>query len=280
MKRYRPLMLQKLDLRVPGIHVRQLAVHRHLPETSAVQPHSHKFAQCLVYLTGQGRQRIGQAIYPVQTGTALFVPPRVEHAFRREANRHPICLVLDFDWRGSPRRAARVVPLSLSLLREVRQQLVSISHLQRQSPPGPPLPMSALILRLLHLILGGLGLMEIRHLQPLSPISRKVDALLGSPETANLSAGKLARLAGYQHDHLNRLLKSHAGLTLGQFRARKLVARARQLLRQTHSVTAAASALGFSDPNYFARWFRRQTGMTPSQWRRNVSNDVQPALPL
>ena len=104
--------------------------------------------------------------------------------------------------------------------------------------------------------------------EPLSPVSRKVDALLASPESAGLSLGKLSGLAGYQHDYLNRLLKNHAGLTLGQFRSRKRVARAQQLLRQPKTVAEISGLVGFTEPNYFARWFRKQTGMTPTEWRR------------
>jgi AraC-like DNA-binding protein len=33
-------------------------------------------------------------------------------------------------------------------------------------------------------------------------------------------------------------------------------------------VAEAALQSGFEDPNYFARWFRRQTGQTPQAWRR------------
>jgi AraC family transcriptional regulator, transcriptional activator of pobA len=270
MKKYQPLVLQKLNIEVPGFHVRQVALHQHLPETTALQPHAHDYSQCLLYLSGQGNQEIGDDRHPVQGGAAVFLPPGVKHAFRREGNRRPICLVIDFDWRAARGKRAKVLPLPLSTLREVRQQLAGISNLERRKEGGPLLHMSALILRLLDLLLEGLALTQRPHAATLSPISRKVETLLESQESAGLTAGKLARLAGYQHDYLNRLLKNHAGLTLGQFRARKLVSRAQRLLQQTDSVADVANVVGFSDPNYFSRWFRKQTGMTPSQWRRNA----------
>jgi AraC-like DNA-binding protein len=37
-------------------------------------------------------------------------------------------------------------------------------------------------------------------------------------------------------------------------------------LRQWHRVAAVAADLGFSDAKYFARWFRKQTGLSPSHW--------------
>jgi len=79
-------------------------------------------------------------------------------------------------------------------------------------------------------------------------------------------------MAGYQHDYLNRLLKEHEGLTLGQLRAHKLLARVQRLLRQAGSIAEVAEAVGFDDPNYFARWFRKQTGLSPSRWRRHSGN--------
>ncbi|TAL05022.1 MAG: AraC family transcriptional regulator [Verrucomicrobia bacterium] len=268
MKKYQPLLLQKLAIRVPGLHIRRLALHRHLPETADIRPHAHKFFQCLVYLGGQGQQQIQAAAYPVKSGTAVFLPPRVQHAFHRLATRRPLCLLVDFDWRRAPRRTAQIATLPQSSLLEVRQQLAEISRLQSLAGGSPPLLMSAMILKLLNAILRGLSLAG-QHPQVLaSVVSHKLEKLLASPDSAGLRLRELARAAGYQHDYLNRLLKSHSGLTMGQLRSRRLLARSQQLLRQPGSVATVASGVGFLDPNYFARWFRKQTGMSPSHWRR------------
>ena len=268
MKRFQPLVLQKLDIRIPGMHVRQLGVHRHLPETAALEPHVHPFAQCLLYLSGQGSQLITDAVHPVHAGTAVFLPPRVRHAFLRQANRRPICLVLDFDWRGAGRKASRVAPLPSITFRMVQQEVAEVARLQRRGSHGPALQTSSLILRLLDLLLGGLGLNDPAHADASSPVQRQLEKLLDQQDAAALSIGELAQRAGYQHDYLNRLLKSQSGLTIGQVRALKQLTRARQLLRETRSVGDVAVALGFSDSNYFTRWFRKQTGMTPTRWRR------------
>jgi AraC family transcriptional regulator len=44
---------------------------------------------------------------------------------------------------------------------------------------------------------------------------------------------------------------------------------ARRLLRETRqSAVAVALDLGFSSPSHFAQVFRRETGLTPSAYRR------------
>ncbi len=270
MKRYQPLVLRKLDIRIPRLHVRQMGVHRHLPETTALEPHTHRFAQCLLYLSGRGNQQIGDSIHPVHAGTAVFMPPRVQHAFLRQANRRPICLVLDFDWRGAVRKPPAVRPLPAIAFRQGQQLVAEIARLERRPASGPALQTSAGILRLLDLLLGGLGLKEPAPGNPASPVQRKLEKLLDQQDAATLSAGGLARRTGYQHDYLNRLLKRQSGLTVGQMRTLKRLARAQQLLREARSVSGVATALEFTDSNYFARWFRKQTGMTPTQWRQTI----------
>ena len=267
MKRYQPIVLQKLAIRIPGIAVRQLALHRHLPETTDVTPHAHNHCQCLLYLSGRGEQQIGDTIYPVGTGTAVFLPPRVRHAFHREANRRPICLVIDFDWRGAKERTPHVSPLPFGVLREVRQDLARLVARQRGADAPRSIHGSVIILRLLDCLLAGTALQDARQSTFQSSVARKLDRLLGAPEAVAAPLHELARRAGYQHDYLNRLLRQHEGLTLGQLRAQKLLVRAQHLLRQRDSIAVVADAVGFGDPNYFTRWFRRQTGLSPSRWR-------------
>jgi AraC-like DNA-binding protein len=40
-----------------------------------------------------------------------------------------------------------------------------------------------------------------------------------------------------------------------------------QLKDHTHRISQIAWICGFSDPNYFARWFRKKVGQSPRQWR-------------
>jgi hypothetical protein len=42
MKGLRPLLLQKINIRLPGVDVMQLRIHRHLPEVDRLEAHSHR----------------------------------------------------------------------------------------------------------------------------------------------------------------------------------------------------------------------------------------------
>ncbi|HEY1108348.1 MAG TPA: helix-turn-helix domain-containing protein [Opitutaceae bacterium] len=41
---------------------------------------------------------------------------------------------------------------------------------------------------------------------------------------------------------------------------------AQSALQSAPTIAEAAERSGFDDPNYFARWYRRQTGQTPREW--------------
>lgn len=268
MKNYQPLLLSRLQIRIPGIRLHGLELHRHLNETASVKPHSHPHVQCLCYLTGHGRQQIRGRSYLVRPGTVVFLPPRVVHAFRREANRRPVCLAVDFSWRGAGQMPPKVEILPSLALRELREMLGRLHRATAKGHPASSLAVSSLLLGLLDLLLHGEEAVR-PALHPGQPTAQKVTRLLQSPEATQIPLGEMARKAGFQHDHLNRRLRAETGLTLGQFRARRLLTRARELLLKHDRIGQAAAELGFSDSNYFARWFRQQTGLTPTQWRQS-----------
>ena len=76
-----------------------------------------------------------------------------------------------------------------------------------------------------------------------------------------------ARL-GISPTHLNRLCRLHFGESVRAMIDRKFVSAAkRELVFSRHPAQSVAFSLGFSDPAYFNRFFRKNTGMTPGRYR-------------
>jgi AraC family transcriptional activator of pobA len=93
-------------------------------------------------------------------------------------------------------------------------------------------------------------------------------SLIGAHFREHRPAGFYAARLGLSAAHLNRICRRAAGLSLQQLVAQRLVDAARRELVFTPSpVQTIAYSLGFSDPAYFNRFFRRQTGMTPGAFR-------------
>jgi len=77
-------------------------------------------------------------------------------------------------------------------------------------------------------------------------------------------AGRL----GVSPGHLNALCKLHARRSAGAIIRARIVSEARKLLLYTElSAAGVGESLGFDDPAYFARFFRRETGAAPTQFR-------------
>jgi AraC-like DNA-binding protein len=76
----------------------------------------------------------------------------------------------------------------------------------------------------------------------------------------------LARRFGYTPQYVNALFKKHIGINVNAYVNYRRCIAARELLSSGQSsVKAVAYEVGYRDPNYFARIFRRQFGISPGQ---------------
>ena len=88
--------------------------------------------------------------------------------------------------------------------------------------------------------------------------------------------GPYARKLGVTPDHLNEVVREHTGHTAGDLiRQRRLLDAKRLLLHSDHSVSEIGYQLGFDDPSYFSRFFRRYSGDTPAQFRAEIREKYQ-----
>lgn len=80
--------------------------------------------------------------------------------------------------------------------------------------------------------------------------------------------GFYADRLGVSAAHLNRITRSATGLSIQNLIDRRtLEAARRDLIFTPTPISKIAYSLGFSDPAYFNRFFRKQTGLTPGAFR-------------
>lgn len=69
--------------------------------------------------------------------------------------------------------------------------------------------------------------------------------------------------------HLNYLCKTHLGQTASQLISSKLISEAGRLLVHSNmDINLISQHLGFTDPSYFSRYFKRAVGHSPKQYRQ------------
>jgi len=210
----------------------------------------------------------------VSTGSLALIPPAVPHSFRKTSKAPVKCCVLDFEFGGNKApKCARFTELHALDLGEVRANLARIGRLDHSGDVPWELERAACTFSLAGILFTASGIFPNHHRQHISPILQKISRILQDPASDALPLTAIATRAGYQPDYLNRVIRRETGLTLGQWRTRERVTRAKQALLKHGLIGDAAAAVGMDDQNYFARWFRLQTGLTPGAFRQMARLD-------
>jgi AraC-like DNA-binding protein len=107
---------------------------------------------------------------------------------------------------------------------------------------------------------------------PPKPVTKVLDAVLGDPARA-WRASELAQIAGISYSGLRVLFRESQHESLSEFLQRTRLDQARMFLTDDRlTVKQIARKLAFSSEFYFSQWFRRQSGISPSQFREHRSD--------
>lgn len=97
---------------------------------------------------------------------------------------------------------------------------------------------------------------------------RKVTEYLETHLDEDVPLARLAEEVGMSEFYFSRLFKKTTGFLPSHYLIRLRIASARRLLRETSkSMIEIGLQVGYSSPSHFAHIFRREVGVTPSQYR-------------
>jgi transcriptional regulator GlxA family with amidase domain len=96
-------------------------------------------------------------------------------------------------------------------------------------------------------------------------------ALMEDNFPADLSLDKLSAEAGMSKHHFCRIFKRHLGLSPMHLLTHIRIEKAKELLRTTSlSISVVAMDVGFNDLSSFIKHFKRQTGRTPTGYKKSL----------
>jgi AraC family transcriptional activator of pobA len=154
-----------------------------------------------------------------------------------------------------------------NLLAELDQEIYS-------QEPGKVLMLQTLLQQLFLLIYRLQDVRSERNITaPAAYFKRFQQLMRQSGDGADLN--ELASKMAITPIHLNRISKAVSGKPASKVMQEYLIGEAKKYLRYTsHSVAEIAYLLKFNYPNYFARFFKKHTGMAPLEYRNsNNAND-------
>lgn len=108
--------------------------------------------------------------------------------------------------------------------------------------------------------------------KPLSDAQRQVEQAIRwitLQYSQPVSIDSMAQSLGYHRTHLSKIFKAHTGMSPMNFLLKIRMERAKLLLlQQDLTIENIASSVGFADPLYFSKQFKKWSGSSPTEFRQ------------
>lgn len=272
------------------IHTESIASRSQLHNWEIRQHRHESFFQILHIRSGTGDALFGSETLRLGPGMLVFVPQQVTHGFRfsRDIDGHVLTMLtarLPVGRSGSERLKQFLSRPNLVALPDDNPESAylgaTVDRMCRELATAFG-ARTGLIGAYLEIVLTLSASLEFPASAGDPTASRdhfrmsRLDDLIAGHFRAHRPVDFYASELGVSPTHLSRITRSQTGRSMQELLADKLLNEARRDLVFTFmTVQEIAYGLGFSDPAYFSRFFTRQTGETPRQFRERERGLLQ-----
>ena len=263
----------------------EMIPQRARPYQFSIRPHTHgSLIQILLLTRGSVEAVVDQAKVKMEAPCLLVIPAGTVHGWKFTddvdgpivtAAQRPLESLADLLMPALLQTLRTPSILDLSTVQLVRDELLgTFSLVEREVKRHDMGHVTAGLALLVSLIVQIARLQQHLASTPLRTASRKTEqvekfkALVEEHFKEHWEIQKYAASLGVTAGQLTRLCREALGMTSLQVIHSRLANEAqRDLVYTANSIRQLADRLGFEDEAYFSRFFRKQTGLTPRQFR-------------
>ncbi len=232
-------------------------------------PHPHLF---LFVLSGSGIIKSGGCTFPVKKDSLVYLAPDSECEYESAGEG----IVLKYIAFGGEK--AEVLMNGLGFGGNVSKSDADLSECSRiyeniidasKDPVNGGERTSVLVYEL---VLAARSALKWRSAEPVSAVNIADEALRYIDECymRDITLESLANLTGVSLQHFCRVFRDRVGMRPMEYLTKKRVSEAKKLLTDTDmQIQDIAHAVGIADRTYFGIIFKKQEGITPTDFRRD-----------
>ena len=244
--------------------------------------HTHNCSELFYVIEGQGQFLIENQTYPVSVNDLVIVNPNVSHT-EVSLNASPLkYIVLGVEGLeltvtdGNDNTNFCIINL-----KTLRENILLCLHNMLSEIENKPTGYEIVCQDLMEILIVLLG-RQTNFSTILAPVSKKTSRLCGSTKRyidthyqENITLDQLAEVCHVSKYHLAHAFTEEYGISPINYLISKRISEAEHLLKTTDfSLSLISNTTGFSSSSYFAQIFRKQKGMSPSQFRKQSQQEL------
>ncbi|MGN7759872.1 helix-turn-helix domain-containing protein [Paenibacillus sp. 22594] len=225
---------------------------------------------------GEGWLKIGEQEYYPQPGELYLMPEGVKQSYSCISSQPFHKYWCHFSVRAGDMSLFKILELSHVCstvdLDIVKEMFSSIVFHAKSSEIYAQLLAKSKLMELFAYYLSKLDLNEItlKNLTSVEKLTKILNHIEANIEQ-NITVHELAEIAHMHPNYFIRLFKKQLGVPPIQYITRKKIEKAKELLTATTStISEIAEQLGFSDLFYFSKQFKKNAGLTPTDFRKQM----------
>ena len=246
--------------------------------------HDHEFSEIVIVASGNGWHLWNDEPQFITGGEVFYIRPQDRHSFEQVSDLRLTNVLYQPSERFLDRGRVQHLlenpeghnrwQLTDDTLRRLEPLITQLTREARSDDPHADLLAESLFIQLAVALWRNRIPIHCDHLPARSRFGH-VLAYLRHCCTADVNIEDVAHRSGYSPRTLARAFREVTGTTPHNYLVQLRISHAKRAMRATSdSITEIAFASGFHDSNYFSSCFSKMTGLSPSEYRRQVQHDL------